>query len=139
LSDGLTVPTTRIPEAAVAIDIEKAKEELLLLRDQLGGEDERLVQSLATSLEEVSGEESSDQHMADVGTITHDRELEESIQGNTERLLSQVKRALAKMDEGTYGICDRCGKPIEDERLLAIPYASLCMQDQRSLERSEQI
>ena len=123
----------------MAIDVEKAKEELLLLHDQLGGEDERLTASLATSLEEASGEESSDQHMADVGTITHDREMDESIQGNTERLLAQVKRALAKMDEGTYGVCDRCGKPIEEDRLRAVPYATLCMQDQRLLERSGQV
>jgi DnaK suppressor protein len=123
----------------VAIDVENAKKELLLLQDQLGGADERLAGSLATSLEEVSGEESSDQHMADVGTITHDRELDESIQGNTERLLVQVKRALAKLDEGTYGVCERCGKLIEEDRLRAVPYATLCLQDQRLLERSEQI
>jgi len=120
----------------VAIDIEKAKKELLALREQLGGEEERLEEALATSLEDVSGEESSDQHMADVGTITHDRELDETIQGNTEHMLAQVDRALAKVEEGTYGLCDRCGKPIEENRLHAIPYATLCMKDQQLLERS---
>lgn len=123
----------------MAIDTEKAKAELLLLRDQLGGVDERLIDSLATSLEEVSGDESSDQHMADVGTITHDRELDETIHGNTEHLLAQVKRALAKMDDGTYGVCEHCGKPIEEDRLRAVPYATLCMSDQRLLERSGQV
>jgi DnaK suppressor protein len=41
--------------------------------------------------------------------------------------LRDVERALAKIDEGTYGRCDRCGKPIGDERLDAIPWALLCI------------
>ncbi len=120
----------------MAIDVKKAKEELLLMREDLEGADERLTSSLASSLEEVSGEESYDQHMADVGTITHDRELDETIKGNTEHLLGQVERALAKMDEGTYGICDRCGTAIEEDRLRAVPYATLCLSDQKLRERS---
>ena len=123
----------------MAVDIEKAKEELLLLRDELGGEDERLAKSLGNSLEEESGEEASDQHMADVGTVTHDRELDASIQANTERLLAQVERALEKIDQGTYGRCDRCGQPIDEGRLRAIPYATLCMRDQQQLERSGEV
>ena len=39
--------------------------------------------------------------------------------------LRDVERALAKLDEGTYGMCDRCGEPIADERLEAIPWAAL--------------
>lgn len=123
----------------MAIDVEKAKEELTLMRDQLGGEDERLTKSLAVQLEDAGGDESSDQHMGDVGTITFDREMDESMQGHTRRLLAQVNRALQKLDEGTYGICDRCGRPIEADRLRAIPYATLCMDDQKQLERSEPI
>jgi DnaK suppressor protein len=41
--------------------------------------------------------------------------------------LRDVERALAKIDEGTYGRCDRCGEPIGDERLDAIPWALLCI------------
>ena len=41
--------------------------------------------------------------------------------------LRDVERALAKLDDGTYGSCDRCGKPIGDERLEAIPWALLCI------------
>jgi len=126
-----------VQEAIVAVDGEKAREELLLMRAQLGGEGERLARSLATSLEDESGEESSDQHMADVGTVTHDREMTETVQANTERLLVQVERALEKIEQGTYGVCDRCGKNIDDDRLRAIPYATLCIDDQRRLERSE--
>jgi DnaK suppressor protein len=41
--------------------------------------------------------------------------------------LEDVDRALEKLDEGTYGICDRCGAPISEERLEARPWTSLCM------------
>jgi len=41
--------------------------------------------------------------------------------------LADVDRALAKLDEGSYGICDRCGRPITPERLEAIPSATLCV------------
>jgi DnaK suppressor protein len=41
--------------------------------------------------------------------------------------LRDVERALAKLDEGTYGICDVCGSPIAEERLEAIPWAVLCV------------
>ena len=41
--------------------------------------------------------------------------------------LGDVRRALQKMDEGTYGTCERCGNPIAPERLEAIPYATLCV------------
>jgi RNA polymerase-binding transcription factor len=43
--------------------------------------------------------------------------------------LRDVERALAKLDDGTYGTCDECGEPIGDERLEAIPWAVLCMVD----------
>ena len=43
--------------------------------------------------------------------------------------LRDVERALAKLDEGTYGICDVCGSPIEDERLEAIAWAVRCVRD----------
>jgi DnaK suppressor protein len=46
--------------------------------------------------------------------------------------LHDVERALVKLDEGTYGACDVCGRPIGDERLEAIPWAVLCLDDARS-------
>ncbi len=42
-------------------------------------------------------------------------------------VLTQVERSLVKMDEGTYGTCDRCGKPVAPARLEALPWATLCV------------
>jgi DnaK suppressor protein len=43
--------------------------------------------------------------------------------------LEEVERALEKLDEGTYGVCDDCGEPIAPERLEAIPWTALCVRD----------
>jgi DnaK suppressor protein len=47
--------------------------------------------------------------------------------------LRDVERALAKLDAGTYGVCERCGRPIGDERLDAIPWAILCIDCKRAV------
>jgi RNA polymerase-binding transcription factor len=46
--------------------------------------------------------------------------------------LQDVERALGKLDEGSYGTCDVCGRPIGAERLEAIPWAVMCLDDARS-------
>ena len=46
-----------------------------------------------------------------------------------EEKLADVERALEKLDEGTYGRCDVCGEPIGAERLEAMPWATLCVND----------
>lgn len=121
------------------MDPTEAKQELLRLRARLAEQDEALSESLGISLEEESGEESSDQHSADVGAITLTRELDLSLRSNIEHLLAQVDRALEKIDEGSYGLCDRCGEPIEESRLRAVPEATLCLKHQRDLERTGEL
>lgn len=118
------------------MDPQTAKQALLQLRSRLVDQNVELGESLSVSLEDESGEETSDQHPGDVGTVTYTRELDLSLQDNTERLLAQVDRALEKIEEGTYGICDRNGHPIEPGRLDAKPYATLCLKHQKELERS---
>ena len=49
--------------------------------------------------------------------------------------LEKIEKAMSKIDEGTYGLCDRCGKPIEKARLKALPYANLCLKDKQAEER----
>lgn len=118
------------------MDTNLAKQQLLELRARLLDLDQVAIDRLGTSLEEEADEETYDQHPGDVGAVTLDREMELSLQGNTERLLEHVDRALEKAEEGTYGLCDRCGQPIEEGRLSAVPYATLCMRHQKELEGS---
>lgn len=67
---------------------------------------------------------------ADVGTETFEREMALSFTEDFQGMIDQIDRALQKIEEGTYGICDRCGERIPEERLEAAPQAILCIKDQ---------
>jgi RNA polymerase-binding protein DksA len=90
------------------------------------------------SLEDETGElvsSSADNHLADTATDTYDREVDEGLEEDAERLLGEIDRALARIADGSYGTCEICGKPIPEERLEAIPYTTLCIEDARIQER----
>ena len=75
-----------------------------------------------------------DQHQADIGTETFDRERDLSLLEQVEAELADIEHALERLEEGTYGTCEACGKPIGDERLEAVPAARFCLQDQDKAE-----
>ena len=79
------------------------------------------------ALSEASGENNYRDHMADQGSATFDRELDISLEENVRDALSSVRAALDRLDSGEYGTCARCGKKIANERLKAIPTATLCI------------
>jgi DnaK suppressor protein len=72
---------------------------------------------------------------ADAGTKAFEREQELALTQNARDLLDQGERALARIDAGTYGVCESCGKPIGKARLLAFPRATLCVQCKQREER----
>jgi RNA polymerase-binding protein DksA len=72
---------------------------------------------------------------ADAGTKTFEREHEMSLANNARELLLQNERALARLHDGTYGICEHCGNPIGKLRLQAFPRATLCMSCKQLEER----
>ncbi len=95
--------------------------------------DEHLTEEAETdSLGELS---SYDQHQADVGTETFEREKDLSILERVESELVDIEYALRRLDDGTYGTCEACGKPIGEDRLEAIPAARFCLEDQAAAER----
>ena len=77
----------------------------------------------------------ADNHLGDMATVTFDRELDEGLEEGAMQTLAQIDRALARLDDGTYGVCERCGKVIAEERLRARPWATLCIDDQRLADR----
>jgi DnaK suppressor protein len=85
---------------------------------------------------DLTGDTGIDDDFADAGTATFDRERDLSIQNNIRDLIDQISRALARIDEGTYGTCERCGRPIDAARLKALPHALLCMDCKRREERA---
>jgi RNA polymerase-binding transcription factor DksA len=76
-----------------------------------------------------------DQHQADVGTETFEREKDLSILENVEAELADIEHALARLNDGTYGTCEASGLPIDEARLDAMPATRLCLEDQAQAER----
>ncbi|MGI8824764.1 MAG: TraR/DksA C4-type zinc finger protein [Chloroflexota bacterium] len=76
-----------------------------------------------------------DQHPADEGSELFEREKNMTLKRNLEASLESITEALRKFDEGTYGICETCGKPILEKRLRALPGATHCIECQSKLEK----
>jgi RNA polymerase-binding transcription factor DksA len=75
-----------------------------------------------------------DSNLGDTATATYDRELDQSLEEGAQQTLIAIEDALRKIEEGGYGTCEVCGKPIGDGRLAAIPWARLCIDDQRKAD-----
>ncbi len=91
--------------------------------------------TFATTQSDSSGDVGLDDESADAGTATFEREKDLSIENNVRDLLQKIERALKRMDESTYGVCDICGKPIEKARVKALPYVDLCIKDAQAQSR----
>lgn len=76
-----------------------------------------------------------DQHPADVATETFEREKDMSIQDSLEHQVDEIDAALERVDEGTYGKCQQCGRDIGDERLVAVPATRFCLEHQAEQDR----
>ncbi|NLT35077.1 MAG: hypothetical protein GXX83_04195 [Gaiellales bacterium] len=109
-----------------------------LLDERVKLERELLVfeKELSSSVEETSGESPYGQHLAENAAAALDREMDLTLEGNLREVLRRIDRALLKLDDGSYGVCDKCGGPIGEDRLEAAPYAVLCMTCKRREERS---
>ena len=79
--------------------------------------------------------DSAGDDQADTGTKTFEREQEISLANNILERITQVERALERLDEGSYGWCERCGNAIPVERLAAFPSATLCVTCKQLEER----
>jgi len=119
-----------------ALDIDHFRELLLEERKRVAAAIENLQEDHAGTLSDEAGEESAfDNHLADTATETYDRELDYSLEENSEHVLAEIDAALKRIEDGTYGICTNRGEQIPVERLEARPYATLCIDCQRERER----
>jgi RNA polymerase-binding protein DksA len=74
-------------------------------------------------------------HMADMATDNFDREFSLDLASNEQDLLNRIEEAIRKIDEGDFGICETCNKPISIKRLKAVPYAKLCIKCKEDEEK----
>ena len=122
----------------MTLDTDRFRTLLLDERKRVVGAIDNLHRENPGSLEDETGElvaGGADNHLGDIATATFDRELEYGLEENSEHVLTAIDAALRRIDDGTYGTCSRCGKPIGEERLEARPWATLCIDDQRREER----
>jgi DnaK suppressor protein len=94
-----------------------------------------LTLSEITELQRDRLTDSAGDDQADTGTKTFEREQEISLANSILERVTQVERALERLDEGGYGWCERCGNPIPVERLAAFPSATLCVTCKQLEER----
>jgi DnaK suppressor protein len=106
-------------------ELHRYRSQLLKLRDRLTEAVERMSETVRTDAQAV-GEH--DRHVSETPETELALELDE------ENIRRQTVAALKRLDEGTFGVCLRCGGPIGFERLDAAPYTPYCIQCERQLE-----
>ena len=117
----------------MTIDLGDRRTELLRLRENIV----RAAGDLAADDEGVGelNTAAGDQHLADHASDLVDLELDQTLGENAENVIAEIDEALARLDAGTYGTCSVCGAAIPEERLAAVPYATLCLDDKRRQEQ----
>ena len=81
------------------------------------------------------GSGGTDNHLGDTASATFDRELDQGLEEGAQQTLVEIEAALKRIEEGTYGTCTNCDRPIAVERLEALPWATLCIDCARDRER----
>lgn len=114
-------------------DLEKFRKTLLDLKNHVT----HMLQGTAEEVKEIDEKRGYSQHQADEGTDDFGKTISMEVSTKGFQILRQIDRALEKIDEGTFGICDITGKEIPRARLEAIPYATMTVDAQQKLERGE--
>ncbi len=116
------------------------QKELAEVRGELEDEASGLRRDISTAESEIAarlgdavGDAGDDS--ADAGAKTFQREHELALTQNARELLAQTERVLAKIENGSYGVCESCGQPIGKARLQAFPRATLCVACKQREER----
>lgn len=110
------------------------------VREELTADLIRLKAELDASAKDLQdilagGVDGAGSDQADVGSNSLERDAELSLAANQRDLLLQTEKAIARLEEETYGLCEQCGEPIGKMRLMAFPRATLCMDCKRREER----
>lgn len=84
-------------------------------------------QADSLALEHEPGDVQFDEEGGEGGTANVDREIDLYLSGQARATVAEIDRALHKIEDGTYGLCESCGQPIPEARLEALPYAALCV------------
>ncbi|HEU0286844.1 MAG TPA: TraR/DksA family transcriptional regulator [Nocardioidaceae bacterium] len=135
-------PAGRGPRDLVVLPEEKpwTAAEIAEVRGQLEADRDRFraeVSSVEQGIQDLlrAGGEGAGNDQADVGSTSLERDSEMSLANNTRDMLIQTERALERLEDRTYGVCESCGNPIGKRRLMVFPRATLCMTCKQREER----
>jgi DnaK suppressor protein len=104
-------------------------------RSRLIGLKEKLTEATEDVEREPTGDPSAGGHIADAGSEMFERSRDLSIVHDLDAQLADIEHAKARLDNGSYGTCDACGRPIGAARLAARPATRFCIDDQQGAER----
>lgn len=126
----------RIHMALTEIEMKQLKNRLIEMKHELTYRQEEISLS---SMDEATGELNTgmDNHMADSSTELYERQKEQTLEAVDEERLNEIKEALERMVEGTYGVCIDTGEEIPFERLEALPYAKRTAKAQEAYEQAQ--
>lgn len=132
-----------MPKSTLAVRADEdpwTSEESAEVRSELEADLVRLRKELDLSAKELQdllrdGVDGAGNDQADVGSKGLERDAEMSLAANQRELLMQTERALLRLDQGTYGLCELCGEAIGKLRLQAFPRATLCKECKQREER----
>ena len=119
----------------MAIDPARFRDELLAERRRVLDAIEYLHKENPGSIEDETEEMPIDNHLAETATATLDREIDYTLEENSEHVLAAIDVALERIEEGTFGKCVSCAREIAEDRLAAIPWATQCIDCKRREER----
>jgi DnaK suppressor protein len=132
-SDAVGLPVRSGEEPWTGTELQRVRAELVTEAEGLRADLARAASEAAERLGDSVRDAGDDQ--ADAGAKAFEREHELALAHNARDLLDQTERALARIDAGTYGVCESCGQPIGKARLQAFPRATLCVACKQRQER----
>lgn len=118
-------------------DLKTFKKLILKQKEEIAEELRHIRENtLSQSQREAAGDISAyTSHMADIATDSYDREFSLGLASNEQKALYEIEDALKRIEDGSFGFCESCLKPIAKTRLKALPYTRLCKKCQENLEK----
>ncbi len=112
-------------------------ERLDYFRTLLNSQIASLLNEAEKTVSEMTDEKENFPDPNDRASLESDRNFELRIRDRERKLIRKMQEALDRIDKGTFGVCDRCGGPISEKRLMARPVTTLCIECKTKEERIE--
>ena len=106
----------------MSINLDTAEQNLLTLKDEYESRIDKIEDHIQNPQDDLN------EHWEDQAISYRQNDMRKNLMAEARQSLIYVENALSRLENGTYGECEVCGKQIEEQRLEALPYATLCME-----------